>query len=558
MLRVWNMTLVILTFFLTIFGTFMTRSGVVQSVHAFGEDPELAFMFSVFMVALLVVSFGMVLYRLPLLRARHELDSWVSREAAFLANNWILLFSALFVLFATMFPTISESLTGERLTVGPPFFNKWMLPIGLALLALTGIGPLLAWRKSTIANLRQQFMWPVLTAVVVSGVLVALGVRVWSSGLCFALSAFVVGTMTQEFIRGARVRQGVSGSDIVTSAIGLVARNQRRYGGYIVHLGIVLMFLGFAGEGFKQEDQVLLKPGDTVQVGNFTVRHDAIRLTDDGQKQMITANMTVFEHGAEVGTVTPAKWFYRKRTEEPTTEVAIRRTFAEDLYVVLAGFDLQQQSATFHVVVNPLVNWIWAGFAILALGTIIALLPERTFASATATVPSRAATTSLLVIIGLALASGHAHAQHVETPGLVLRAPASVLERELQSEIVCMCGTCGRKRIGECTCGMAAEMRAELAGLVAKGMDRDQVYQYYIGKYGSQEPLAMPIDEGFNRLAWAVPYALGLFGAAFAGALALRWSRAREATADAPTATDGRAHRGEWDARLDEELRDLD
>jgi cytochrome c-type biogenesis protein CcmF len=266
----------------------------------------------------------------------------------------------------------------------------------------------------------------------------------------------------------------------------------------------------------------------------------------------------VFEHGAEVGTVTPAKWFYRKRTEEPTTEVAIRRTFAEDLYVVLAGFDLQQQSATFHVVVNPLVNWIWAGFAILALGTIIALLPERTFASATATVPSRAATTSLLVIIGLALASGHAHAQHVETPGLVLRAPASVLERELQSEIVCMCGTCGRKRIGECTCGMAAEMRAELAGLVAKGMDRDQVYQYYIGKYGSQEPLAMPIDEGFNRLAWAVPYALGLFGAAFAGALALRWSRAREATADAPTATDGRAHRGEWDARLDEELRDLD
>ena len=149
MLRVWNVTLVILTFFLTIFGTFMTRSGVVQSVHAFGEDPELARMFTIFMVSILVFSFGFVIYRLPLLRARNELDSWVSREAAFLANNWILLFSAFFVLFATMFPTISEAVTGERLTVGPPFFNKWMLPVGLMLLLLTGVGPLLAWRKST-------------------------------------------------------------------------------------------------------------------------------------------------------------------------------------------------------------------------------------------------------------------------------------------------------------------------------------------------------------------------------------------------------------------------
>ncbi len=575
MLRVWNMTLVILTFFLTIFGTFMTRSGVVQSVHAFGEDPELAMMFTVFMVALLTVSFGMVLYRLPLLRGRHELDSWLSREAAFLANNWILLFSAVFVLFATMFPTLSESLTGERLTVGPPFFNKWMLPIGLALLALTGIGPLLAWRKSTVANLRYQFLWPVLTAVVVSVALVALGVRVWSSGICFALSAFVTATMVQEFVRGARVRQGVSGSDLVTAAIGLVARNQRRYGGYLVHLGIVVMFLGFAGEGFKQDAQVLMKPGDTVEVGNFSVRHDAIRLTDDGQKQMVTAHMTVFDRGEEVGVMTPARWFYAKRAEEPTTEVAIRRSFAEDLYIVLAGFDVQQQSATFHVVVNPLVNWIWAGFGLLALGSIVALLPERAFASATATVPSRAATTSLLLVAGLLLGGSHAHAQHVETPGLVLRAPSSALERELQTEIICMCGTCGRKRIGECTCGMAAQMRTELAGLVEQGMTREQVYAYYIEKYGSQEPLAMPLDQGFNRLAWAVPYALGLFGAVFAGALALRWSRRTHddadadgqapqtgpATGDVLTGTDAaipEADAQALQARLDEELRDLD
>src|SRR5687768_1825489 len=161
MLRVWNVTLVITTFFLTIFGTFMTRSGVVQSVHAFGEDRELGMLFTIFMILIVSVSFGLVIYRLPLLRSRHELDSWASREAAFLANNWILLFSAFFVLFATMFPTLSEAVRGERLTVGPPFFNKWMLPIGLALLVLAGIGPLLAWRKSTITNLIDQFMWPV-------------------------------------------------------------------------------------------------------------------------------------------------------------------------------------------------------------------------------------------------------------------------------------------------------------------------------------------------------------------------------------------------------------
>src|SRR2546430_6019810 len=165
MLRVWNVTLVIVTFFLSIFGTFMTRSGVVQSVHAFGDDPQLARLFMMFMVAILTVSFGYVIYRLPLLRSRNELDSWVSREGAFLVNNWILLFAAFFVLFATMFPTIAEAVRGERLTVGPPFFNQWMLPIGLVLLALTAVGPLLAWRKSTFTTFRTQFVWPITVAL---------------------------------------------------------------------------------------------------------------------------------------------------------------------------------------------------------------------------------------------------------------------------------------------------------------------------------------------------------------------------------------------------------
>src|SRR5213593_4109885 len=215
MLRVWNVTLVIMTFFLTIFGTFMTRSGVVQSVHAFGDDPILAKLFTGFMVAILAFSFGLVIYRLPLLKARNELDSWMSREAAFMVNNWVLLFAALFVLFATMFPTLSEAITGHRLTVAAPFFNKWMVPIGFVLLFLTGVGPLLAWRKSTLSNLRDSFLFPVGLALVTAAGLAALGVRVWSSGLCFAMSAMVVGTIGQEFWRGGNIRRKNTGTDML-------------------------------------------------------------------------------------------------------------------------------------------------------------------------------------------------------------------------------------------------------------------------------------------------------------------------------------------------------
>src|SRR5258705_3140193 len=231
MLRIWNVTLVIVTFFLTIFGTFMTRSGVVQSVHAFGADSVLAWLFTGFMVAILTFSFGLVIYRLPLLKSRNELDSYLSREAAFMLNNWILLFSAFFILFGTMFPTLSEALTGTRLTVAAPFFNKWMTPIGLVLLFLTGVGPLLAWRKSTLSNLRYQFLWPAAAFVATAAGLAALGIRLWASGLCFALCAMVMATILQEFFRGANVRRRNTGTDILTALVGLVRRNKRPYGG---------------------------------------------------------------------------------------------------------------------------------------------------------------------------------------------------------------------------------------------------------------------------------------------------------------------------------------
>src|SRR5580765_4258514 len=255
MLRVWNVVLVIVTFFLTIFGTFMTRSGVVQSVHAFGDDPQLARLFTGFMVVILTFSFGMVIYRLPLLKARAELDSWVSREAAFLVNNWILLFCAFFVAFATMFPTLSEAVTGTRLTVGPPFFNKWMTPVGLILLMLTGVGPLLAWRRSSFENIAPQFLWPGLSGLAALGLATLyFRILVWPSGLCFALCGFVTGTIVQEFWKGAAIRSRNTGTDLFTALVGLVGKNKRRYGGYIVHIGIVLICFGFAGNARKPDE----------------------------------------------------------------------------------------------------------------------------------------------------------------------------------------------------------------------------------------------------------------------------------------------------------------
>jgi cytochrome c-type biogenesis protein CcmF len=440
MLRVWNVTLVIVTFFLTIFGTFMTRSGVVQSVHAFGEDRTLAWLFAGFMVAILTCSFGLVIYRLPMLRARNELDSWISREAAFLANNWILLFSAMFILFATMFPTLSEAVMGERLTVSAPFFIKWMLPIGLILLFLTGVGPLLAWRKSTFGNIREQFLWPTSAGVVTAAALAAAGVRVWGALTCFALCAFVTGTIVQEYWRGGNVRRRHTGTDLLTAIIGLVGRNTRRYGGYIVHLGIVLMFCGFAGGGFKREEQVLLKPAEQATVGRFTLRNDGVKVSDDGQKQMVTGYISVFEGGKQIDTLYPAKWFYRKHEEEPTTEAAIRRSVAEDLYVVMPAFDVEAQSASLQIVVNPLVDWVWFGFGVMALGTGIALLPERRYSFALAKVPGEAATGSVALLFALLLTPASVGAQHVESAQNVPVVARSAIEKQIQGEIIRTCG----------------------------------------------------------------------------------------------------------------------
>jgi len=441
--------------------------------------------------------------------------------------------------------------------VAAPFFNKWMTPVGFILLFLTGVGPLLAWRRSTVSNLQRQFIWPVLTALVVGGGVVALGVPLWASGICFALCGFVTGTISQEFIRGAFVRRTSTGTDAFTALVGLFSRSRRRYGGYIVHLGIVLIFLGFAGEGLnsKRKEEASLTPGQQVEIGPYLVQYRALSVTSDTRKQMITAEVAVTRNGAPLGSMYPARWFFAGRESEPTTEVALRRGFASDLYIVLAGYAVETQTATLQITVNPLVNWIWFGVGIMIVGTLIALLPERAFAFATSRVPSGAVPTSLVLVAALGIGSARLLAQHVEASQSVMVIPKTPIEKDLRGHIVCTCGGCGRQRISDCTCPVADRMRAELAKQASEGKDREAIIQWFVSHYGSQEVLAEPIDKGFNPLAWLLPYGIGVIGIVLVGGVAVRWSHRRsEAAAGAASPVVN----PELEGRLDDELRELD
>ncbi|MEZ4367288.1 MAG: heme lyase CcmF/NrfE family subunit [Kofleriaceae bacterium] len=436
MLKNWNLILVILTFFLTIFGTFMTRSGVVQSVHAFGKDDELALQFIVFMIVILVVSFGLLAYRSNRLGKTPQLESFASREFAFLINNWILLGCAFFVLFATMFPTISEAIDGGRASVGAGFFNRWMTPLGLVLLLLAGAAPLLAWRRTTRERLWSQFLWPTVLAVATMVVLAvalpqtrvttevfARGVELPMSLVTYGFCAFVWGSVVQEFVRGAIVRRRQTGSDPVTSLIGLVLTKRRKYGGYIVHAGVAILFLGFTGKAYERmDDRTIARPIDPAQVlrvgageqrpgylrigsevevqGGQRVRVDRLLHRDDpawftfhdyrflyedlidtqdDSKSAMTARVSVWQDGEQIATLYPARWDFH-RGEQPTTEVAIHSRFNEDVYIVLTGFGRDAAGrptgmANFRVWKNPLILWVWLGYLTIAFGTLVCLLP---------------------------------------------------------------------------------------------------------------------------------------------------------------------------------------
>ena len=380
MLKIWNMILAILSFELSIFGTFITRSGVISSVHAFAKS-GIGPMFMIFLATNVVFCVAALWRRLPELRAKSQLESVLSRESTFLFNNLILLGAMFAVLWGTVFPLVSEAVRGVKITVGPPFFNQVNVPMALALLALTGIGPVLAWRRTSAANLRRQFMIPVITMMAGGAALWLAGVRHAYAFGTFALSILVTATIAQEFIRGVRARQHAQSETIMQALRNLVARNQRRYGGYIVHFGMVLIFVGIAGSAFNREADITLSPGESAPAGRYRLEFEKTRSTADAAMSSLGAELKVFERGKLLRAICPEKRMYRTH-EQPTTEVAIISRWDEDLYVVLAGVD-EKERATLKVYINPLVRWLWAGGLILVAGTLIALLPLRKTARAT-------------------------------------------------------------------------------------------------------------------------------------------------------------------------------
>ena len=377
MLRVWNVVLIISTFALCIFGTFLTRSGIVSSVHAFANS-NLGPMFAIFLALILAVSFGLVTYRLPELKSEGKLEAVLSRESSFLFNNLVLVVACFAVLWGTMFPVVTEAITGTQMTVGPPFFNRVNVPIMLLLLLLTGVGPLIAWRKASMPSLKRAFAMPTTAGVVTFVALFALGVRDFATGMAFALSAFVTATILQEFWRGTRARSSATGEAFHQALFGLTWRNKRRYGGYIIHLGIVCMAIGIAGSSsFQRETQATLLSGQTVDFAGYRLQMGDLELYDSGGVQVVSADLVAFQHGEAKFRMWPQRHFHPGPEVQPTTEVAIWSNMRHDLYLILAAWDLDRGSATFKAYLNPLVKWIWIGGLVLVLGTLICMLPDR-------------------------------------------------------------------------------------------------------------------------------------------------------------------------------------
>ncbi len=376
MLKVWNMSLIILTFFLSVFGTFLTRSGIVSSVHAFAKSP-IGPWFSVFLTIIAAFSLTVLFLRLDFLKSDNRLDSVVSRESGFLFNNWILLAAVLAVFWGTIFPVVSKAVENQTVTVGPPFFNRVMIPIGLLLLFLTGVGPLLAWRNTSFQSIKRNFTAPLILAGVVGIYLFfGAGVHRLYTWMSLTLCAFVIACIVGEFYKGARTRMRISKEGFFSALYNLTMRNTRRYGGYIVHFGIVLLFIGFAGQAFRFETRKLMGPGDLLQAQNYLFRCDGLTSGRHANYTYETAVLSVTDNGHAMGVMRPQKRVYLA-SQQPVSHIALRTNLARDLYVVLAGQDPDSGKVLIHVIINPLVQWVWIGGLVVLFGTILALFPSR-------------------------------------------------------------------------------------------------------------------------------------------------------------------------------------
>ncbi len=376
MLKIWNMVLIIITFTLSIFGTFLTRSGVLSSVHSFGQSALGPFFIGFILVAL--VGSLMLLYsRRNDLKSDDELDSFVSRESSFLFNNLILVGATFATFLGVVFPLISEAVRGVKVTVGPPFYNQVNGPIFLMLLLLMGICPLIGWKRASKSNLLRNFLYPFVVGIVVAVILIALGKRQPLAVIAISTSGFVLTTIFMEWFRGIRARHRSRQENYLKAFAKLIMSNRPRYGGYIVHVGIIILAFSIAGTmAYSTSIEASIKPGETVSLGKYTLRYDGMSQYQTARKQVTVANMAVFNSGEQIGVMAPEKFqplFY----DNPITEVAIRSNMEEDLYIILMGWDAIGGVTAFKVIINPLMMWMWVGSVVLIGGGIFAMWPER-------------------------------------------------------------------------------------------------------------------------------------------------------------------------------------
>ena len=375
MMKVWNVWLVFSTFLLCILGTFLTRSGIVSSVHAFAQS-SIGSWFVGFLVVIISVCLGAYLKNRDYLKSENQLDSIVSRESSFLFNNLILLVSCVAILSGTLFPVFSEWITGNRISVGAPFFNKVNIPIGLLLLFLTGVGPLLAWRKTSTESMKRNFGWPLGIGLIAGVIALVFGFREIYSWVCLILCVFVASTVGLEFYRGAKVIRARSGATYLASAVDLTMRNTRRYGGYIVHMGMGFVFIGLSGAAFNRDLQKDMQVGQTMQIGPYSL---LLQGFDSRPEKNYTAQrmlVEVLRDKKPIMMLYPEKRHFATN-EQNGTMVAIYSTLKEDLYVVYAGDSPDTQLPVLHAYLNPLVKWIWLGGAVVVFGTLVAMLPNR-------------------------------------------------------------------------------------------------------------------------------------------------------------------------------------
>jgi cytochrome c-type biogenesis protein CcmF len=386
MMKSWNVWLIFSTFLLTILGTLLTRSGIVSSVHAFAQSAIGGWFYGFILIVFAVCLFTFFKQR-DHLKSENRLESLVSRESSFLFNNLILLAACFTVLWGTLFPVLSEYVQGTKVTMGAPFYNRVNLPIGLFLLFLTGIGPLLAWRSTSLRSIRRNFILPSIAMGVALVVLVAVGVRPWAAGddwqstlfslVTFTLAAGVITAIGAEFLRGASVVATQTGKNLLASTVLLVRRNTRRYGGYIVHFGIVVMFIGIAGGAFNQSHEQEMGTGDAITLGPYRLVCETY--TQDSNKNFDTeyALLNVFKGGKKITQLAPERRFYQA-SQTPSTMVALHSTLASDLYVIYEGRNPDTDRPIIKAFLNPLMNWIWIGVLIVVMGTFLALVPNLT------------------------------------------------------------------------------------------------------------------------------------------------------------------------------------